>query len=116
MKIVLSILSLCAFLFACDMTSIDSSPEYLNSESVSAGVVVHGYMTKKGWVKNTNSFPVKIKMVCKTSMGGEAVVFDAVFQPGETRNVEYIKQGHFFYISSLNDEGIGFIKPIKNGR
>lgn len=115
MKIVLSLLSMCAFLSACDLSSIDSNPEYTNSESISAGVVVHGYMTK-GWVRNTNAFPVKIKMVCKTSMGGEAVVFDAVFQPEETRNVEYIKRGHFFYVSLLDGEGIGFIKPKKNGR
>src|SRR3989344_696157 len=114
MRIVLSVLCACLLLIACDSTSVKPGrerPENLSSESVSAGVIIHGY-TSPGWIQNTNSFPVRIKQVW--IFRGETTDWLDVFQPGEKRP-QYISHQHGFHIYSLEGAEIGWIRPERNG-
>lgn len=112
MKVILSILALSSLLLAgCDFRPAYKRPENLNSESESAGVVIHGY-TSPGWIQNTNPFPVRIKQVW--IFRGETTQWIDVFQSGD-KQPQYISHQHGFYIYSLDGVEIGWIKPECNG-
>lgn len=106
------VLILALLLAACSFKPCEERPENFNSESVAAGVVVHGYASP-GWIQNTNSYPVRIKQVW--IFHGEATKWIDAFQPGEKRQ-QYISHQHGFHIYTLDGVEIGWICPVQNGR
>ncbi len=111
MRNILSIIVLSIVFAACDTTPAEKRPENLNSESMSAGVVAHGF-TSPGWIQNQNMFPVMIKQVWL--FHGESTQWVKVFQPGE-KQFQYINHQYGYHISSVGGNEIGWIKPERNG-
>ncbi|MFA5070099.1 MAG: hypothetical protein WC528_02355 [Patescibacteria group bacterium] len=107
----LSLVALLLLTNSCQVKPASKDPEFLNSESAAAGIVVHGYCTS-GWIKNTNSYPVRIKEVW--IFKGETTDWIDVFQPGEQRP-QYISGQHGFHIYTLDGIEVGWIHPVRNG-
>jgi|GEM_PF-5670042 len=94
-----------------DNTPSEKRPENLNSESVSAGVIVHGFCSP-GWIKNVNPFPVRVKQVW--IFQGETTKWVEVLQPNEEIPL-YVSHQHGFHVYSLDGVEIGWIRPWQNG-
>lgn len=98
-------------LFLGNQPRAEERPENLNSESVSAGVIVHGH-DSPGWIQNTNSVPVSITQVWV--FRGETTEWTRVFKPMEKES-RYISNQHGFHISTVDGGNIGWIRPYQNG-
>lgn len=87
------------------------TPEFYDAESVSAGVLVHGYCGG-GWIKNTNDFPVRVKRVWISK--GESTQSIDVLAPGEVHSL-FVSHRHGFYVTTLDGVEIAWIRPNPNG-
>jgi hypothetical protein len=99
-------------LSACDMRNAEDKPENYNSESVEAGVIVHGY-TSPGWIQNTNPYPVRVKEVW--IFDGETTDWVETLQPGE-KIPSYISHQNGFHIYTMDGIEVGWIRPYPNGQ
>jgi len=100
-------------LIALDPVPTYKTAEYLNAESISAGVVVHG-CNSSGWIKNENDFPVRIKNISWITTN--EVGWIKVFQPNEISHQLLVGRQHGFHIYTLEGVEIGWVRPIPNGK
>jgi len=107
MRIIYIILVASIIFVSCD------TDEKRNAESASEGVVVHGCCNSPGWIRNTNSFPVRIKKIWITGEG-EWTKWLYKFEPGQMIP-EFIGELDGFYVLSTEGGAIGWIRPTANG-
>lgn len=98
---------LTVFLIGCDG---DNTHPVEVQQKTDAGVVVRGYSCD-GYIKNTNSFPVRIREVWQYS--GEKTKWVKIFEPGEKKE-QFISCQHGFYIMDMDGKLIGFILVRNN--
>jgi len=92
----------CAFILlwaGCDVG-------YKDVTICNAGITVHGYC-KKGWIRNDNDFPVRIKQVW--IFKGETTQWIKIFQPGEIYH-QYISHQHGWHVYTIDGVEIGWIR------
>ncbi|MDP3026642.1 MAG: hypothetical protein Q8N63_02960 [Nanoarchaeota archaeon] len=93
-----------------EIGAIDKSLEFDSFQKEpnfsSAGVFVY-YHNSKGWVQNTNNFPVRIDGTTIIPTG-EHSKWLLTFEPGQIKLV-YIKERDRFYIYELSGKPIGTI-------
>ena len=115
LALMLGVIALACLFAGCESKNLGIP----NVTSDDGGVVVKGY-NSKGYIQNTNEFPVRIRKIRIAGYYGEVTSWIKKFEPGEKVEQyirgrgwleEYPSDG--FYVYEMNGALIGFVVPTK---
>lgn len=91
-----------------DRTSANAVTSTVLPTQTSEGVVLHGCtQQEKGWIENTNSYPVRVRRVWQYY--GERTESINRLEPGAKLMLDKISHQHGFYIYTMDGVLVGWI-------